>query len=280
MCVSVCVPDCLTLTFTLSHWPTLGTSLWHGAEWVLMCMCESVQYMCEYVQCAVRVYSVSCLCFMDCLIIFLLCVPYPSTLSVRERKNREGEEGKCSWVFGLFLQRGAISLVKWHKRIPEICVLLSVSWQNIKIHRRAVETCSRSHRLPWDARNSSLKRSRVRVLTERARLCYLCWRCSVCSVLWNLCCRGCWWPPLWTDTSAEVSDRTEPHLQTGSANTGTSHETTNRCMVQIRFFLYFNWWNSCRETERGMTCLNSKQQYEVLHKKYMTYRNIHNILWE
>lgn len=30
--------------------------------------------------------------------VLLLCVPYPSTLSERERKNREGQEGKGSRV--------------------------------------------------------------------------------------------------------------------------------------------------------------------------------------
>lgn len=107
-----------------------------------------------------------------------------------------------------------------------------------------METCRRKHHSLWDTCNSSLKKMRVCVYSV---LVYLYWRCSVCWVWWSLCCRGCWWLLLWTDTNAEVSDPTEPHLQKGSKNTITSshvlmtNKVDNRKILFTKGFEHWEW---------------------------------------
>lgn len=150
---------------------------------------------------------------MDCLIVFLLCVPYPSTLSERETKNREGQEGKCSWVSCFSVEWCNISHKMTHTESKSLCFApcLMTEYQNSQIScGNTQEESSLSVGQSWQPSKES----------ESMCSCmyYLYWRCSVCWVWWSLCCRGCLWLPLWTGTSAEVSSLTEPRLQKESKN--------------------------------------------------------------
>lgn len=127
------------------------------------CICVSVQYV------WICARSVVCIfCFLSVFYGLSDIFPAVCTLSINSEWKGEKEQGRTGremfLSFLTFPQRGVISLVKWHKWKARIRVLLSVSWQNIKIHS-VTETYRRNHRSLWDTRNSSLRKTWVCVWT-------------------------------------------------------------------------------------------------------------------
>ncbi len=126
-------------------------------------------YMCVCTVC-VNVCTVSCVYFLFPVCVlwtvwyFSCCVYLIHQLWVKGRERTGTDrKGNVPEFSDFSSERCNISrkMTQIERRNARTRVLLSVSWQNIKIHRYVTETCRRNHHSLGDTRNGSLKNMRV-----------------------------------------------------------------------------------------------------------------------
>lgn len=173
-------------------------------------------YTCSSQHLHLWVYSVSCLCFMDWQFYWV---------SINH----------LLLTFWPFHQEALnLSLKKKKKRIWAIIIFCACS-PNIETHFAGYNETCRSHHFEWDASNIYLE-------NQNKCFLYLYWKCSVCWVWWNLCYLGCWPLLPWTDTNAEVSNRSEELLLKESTNTNTFNVNMKNCVFLCVQRNKFKFW--------------------------------------